>query len=200
MPGVAIHVFGLRIKSTQCSSQVQNNAELVSVVFQHEMGMLLVIKSRAFITSLGTDTYDYRNSIDGNLKNLQSVTFLMSEIYIYSLLTRKMPLLSSCQLSAKEFSSFSELCWYSRLSVSLKGTKDAWYHVLPNQHWQRNRHMSGCVSSWNLTSVFLVKQISMCYLHHHLTSLTETVSPSINELLLYSRTRRKRFSSLSALQ
>lgn len=45
--------------------------------------------------------------------------------------------------------------------------------------------MSGCVPSWNLTSIFLVKQISMCYLHHHLTSLTETVSPCINELLLF---------------
>lgn len=45
--------------------------------------------------------------------------------------------------------------------------------------------MSGCLPSWNLTSIFLVKQISMCNLHHRLTSLTETVSPCINELLLF---------------
>lgn len=122
MPGVAIHTFSWRIKPTQRTSQVQNNAELVPVVFHHEMGMLLLIKSHAFITSLGTGSYDYGNSIDGNLENMTDRRFFMSEIYIYSLLTTKMPLMSSCQLSAKERSPFSELCWYSRNAYQMLGT------------------------------------------------------------------------------
>lgn len=136
-------------------------------------------KSYAFITSLGADTYYYGNLINGNLRNLTGRRFLMSTVYIYSLLTMKLPLMSCCQQTVQELSLLPELCWYSRNAYQMLGTM---YYLSNTSRGVRN--MSGCVSPWNLTSTFLEKQIFMCSLPHHLTFLTEAVSPCINELLI----------------